>query len=279
MLHAISPVASFIIAAFLVAISGVAVAASLRARKIARTVASVNTSEISAATDSYVALEGTIKAVDSQTLVAPLTHASCCWFHVKVEAYESSEDSGTWRTASERTSREPFLIVDVTGECAVYPSGAEVTPTDRSVWYGPTEIPEDRNPRRVGPGDSPEGMLQVYGTPGRKFRYTEERIYDGDPLYALGKFVSTAGGEDDEDEEDEGGALGEDKFEVLDRKAKETTPRRICSTNAKQRPFLLSTTPRERFLAVNRGGSMGAMFVATIPLGLAVIFLWQRFGS
>jgi hypothetical protein len=77
MLHAIPPAAALIIAAFLVAISGVAVAASLHARKIGHTVASVKPSAISAATDSYVALEGTVKAIDGQTLIAPLTHAAC----------------------------------------------------------------------------------------------------------------------------------------------------------------------------------------------------------
>ena len=48
--------------------SGIAVAASLHARKIARTIASVKTSQIAAASDSYLALEGTVKAVNGRTL-------------------------------------------------------------------------------------------------------------------------------------------------------------------------------------------------------------------
>jgi hypothetical protein len=298
MIHSVPPVVSLIIAAVLVAMSGIAVAASLHARKIARTIASVKTSQIAGATDSYVALEGTVKAINGQMLVGPLTHAACCWFHVRVEEYSSAGDSSSWSTLGEHSSGEPFLILDATGECAVYPDGAEVTPTDRSVWYGPTALPQDRNPPRGGPGDSVEGMLRIEGTPGRRFRYTEERIYVGDALYALGRFVRGVGS-DDEDDDDvgtrqprnpnpgsgdqkaafkNGSWLGKDWFRELDRIVKETAVRRLLPTHSKQQPFLLSTTPREKFLEVNRGGSKAALFVAGLPLGLAVTFLWLRFG-
>src|SRR5260370_862209 len=83
------------------------------------------------------------------------------------------------------------------------PAERKVTPTDRSVWYGPTALPQDRNPPRVGPGDSAEGMLRIEGTPSRRFRYTEERICDRDPLYSLGKFVREAGDQDEDDDDED----------------------------------------------------------------------------
>ena len=303
MMHSVPPVVSLIIVAVLVAMSGIAVAASLHARKIARTIASLKTSQMAAATDAYLALEGTAKAVNGQMLTAPLTDAACCWFHAKVEEYVSSGDNSSWSTLGEYFSSEPFLILDATGECAVCPDGAEVTPTDRSVWYGPTALPPERNPPRVGPGDSAEGMLRIEGTPSRRFRYTEERIYDRDPLYALGKFVREVDDQDeDENDEDDsisarrqlnpnlgspsdqkaafknGSWLSKDRSDELYRMVKGITSRRLLPTNSRQQPFLLSTTLREKFLEVNRGGSAAALFVAALPLGLAVMFLWLRFG-
>ena len=58
MIHSVPPVVSLIIAAVFVAMSGIAIAASLHARKIARTIASVKTSQIVSATDSYVCTRG-----------------------------------------------------------------------------------------------------------------------------------------------------------------------------------------------------------------------------
>jgi len=58
MIHSVPPVVSLIIAAVFVAMSGIAIAASLHARKIARTIASVKTSQIAGATDSYVCTRG-----------------------------------------------------------------------------------------------------------------------------------------------------------------------------------------------------------------------------
>src|SRR5258708_2662066 len=296
LIHSIPPVASLIIAAVLLAISGVAVAASLHAQKIASTIASTNTSPIAAATDSYVAFEGTVKAIDNQTLVAPLTHAACCWFRVKVEEYvtsnrgSSGDHESSWCGLGQHSSSEPFLPLDTSGECAVYPSGAEVTPTDRSVCYGPTAIPQDRNPPRVGPGDSTEGMLRIEGTPSRRFRYTEERIYDRDPLYALGKFVREVDDQDeDENDEDDsisprrqlnpnlgspsdqkaafknGSWLSKDRSDELYRMVKAIPSTQPLPTNSSHHPLLLSTPPREKFLEVNRGGSKAALFVAALP--------------
>lgn len=73
----------------------------------------------------------------------------------------------------ENTSREPFLVRDDTGICGVYPLGADVTPTDRSVGYGSTLEPQDKNPPKVGPEERVEGNFTWSGTPNHKFRYTE----------------------------------------------------------------------------------------------------------
>ena len=51
-------------------------------------------------------------------------------------------------------------------------------------------------------------MLRIDSSPNRRFRYTEERIDDGDPMYVLGNFERiTRGDDDDEDFDPNGGVL------------------------------------------------------------------------
>lgn len=181
-IRSISVFASLVVSVFLLAVGGLAIGVSRHDAKIARIVASVKTSLIAAAPDAYVALEGRVKAINGQKLAAPATRSACCWFRVTVQEHsyrDQDKEEDVWTTISEYASSEPFLIQDATGEVAVYPSKAEITPTDHSVWYGPTAIPQNRNPPRYGPGGS--DFAETNGV----FRYTEERIYDGDPLYVL----------------------------------------------------------------------------------------------
>ena len=72
------------------------------------------------------------------------------------------------------TGRGPFID----------PRGAEVLPAWRRRWSG-----DRRHPR----GGAPGGLLQLLGM-GSRYRYTEERLYAGEPLYAIGEFRSAGGG-------------------------------------------------------------------------------------
>ncbi len=83
-----------------------------------------------------------------------------------------------------------FLLRDETGECIIDPDGAEVTSKEKSTWYGasatPTASPEP------GP-NTPAGVHGILGLTanfnsalGGQYRYTEEAIYPGDQLYAIG---------------------------------------------------------------------------------------------
>jgi len=79
-------------------------------------------------------------------------------------------------------------VRDATGACVVRLFGADITPTDKSRWTGATLEPADRNPPRVGPSGSTDGFVQVSGGPNSGYRYTEKRIYAGDPLMVVGLF-------------------------------------------------------------------------------------------
>lgn len=195
----------FVMLGFALLMTAVPVYASLHTRSRMRRVAATPISQVALATDGYRGLQGTLEAIDGRPLAAPLTGAACAWYHAKVEMFrrETRNSPGGWSVLREATSTHPFLLRDGTGVAVVLPDAAEVTPTDRSVWYGATPMPEDRNPPRFKPTESPEGMVRVYGGTGRRYRYTEERMYAGDPLYALGDFTTKPWDEAAEDEEDD----------------------------------------------------------------------------
>ncbi|MEE9358155.1 E3 ubiquitin ligase family protein [Candidatus Vondammii sp. HM_W22] len=92
------------------------------------------------------------------------------------------------------TSDQLFLLRDKTGDCIINPEGAEVTPNDRSIGYGHARYPSNKKPMRSIPQLRPLFRLaKLLNTPigltGRH-RYTEERIYTSDTLYAIGHFKS-----------------------------------------------------------------------------------------
>ena len=261
--------------------------AASRSRKVAAAIKATPTSNVNFATDGYVEFEGNAQPVDGTRLSAPLTGAACLWYHAKIEEWKrkTTKTGADWHTVRIRTSSEPFIFRDSSGECVVFPDGADVMCTDRSVWFGPTPIPDDKNPPRKGPFESPEGTVKVYGMPDKKYRYTEERIYAGDPLYALGQF-STGAPDDDEADDEADSAESQDasagpswdsptRLADFRHRALAKTKRRLSQPMG--RPYVLSTTPQAKLLEVHSKGSRGALLVAVVPLAIAVALLWLRF--
>ena len=137
---------------FLLLMAGVAGVAGLHARRRAALIEKTDTSPIGFAEDGYREFEGTIEAAAGE-LAAPLTGWPCVWYASKVERYVVSSRQRTgskWEEVRSGSSDAPFLVRDSTGAAIVRPWGAEVTPTDLSVWYGSTAEPEDRNPAAAG---------------------------------------------------------------------------------------------------------------------------------
>jgi hypothetical protein len=280
-----------------VAMAGVAVFAGLHARRRAALVAATPTSKIGMAQDGYREFEGTLEAIDGRTLAAPLTGAPCCWYHAKVEkwvARTGSQHTDRWQTVREATSGAPFFVRDATGVCVVRPFGAEVTPRDRSVWQGATEEPEDRNPERVAMTELQPSMVQVAGGGRRRYRYTEERIYAGDPLLVLGDFSSGRFASDAaEDDEEVAAAEGEeaeaadepapddawDDSRLADRLAEHAAQvtRASIGKGASRKPFLFTTTPQAKHLELTARGGKAALGVALFPLAIAALLVWLRF--
>jgi hypothetical protein len=255
------------------AIGALLVYAGLRARRRATLIKSTPRSNIGIADDGYRELEGTIEAIDGMPLTSPLTRSPCVWFHAKVEESvgprTNTKVGRHWRVLNETASRARFIVRDSTGACVVYPEHADVTPADRSVWYGATIEPTDRNPLKVGPGESPSPGFRNLAGPDTRYRYSEERMYGGNTLLALGMFTT-------------GLAVG-DKAPVHDEEAEEGSNRKASGTHASIRhgtgdpPFILSTTSRDAYVSTIATRGSVALVIAVVMLAIAGTIIWLRF--
>jgi len=84
-----------------------------------------------------------------------------------------------------------FQLQDSTGLCHIDPEGADVTPTDKSVWHGHDRYPQSHKPKQSKATGGMAKLTKILGSDllsSGRYRYTEEHIYDGDPLYAIGLF-------------------------------------------------------------------------------------------
>ena len=157
---------------------------SLRRMVQARYLLDTPTSKIRSAAQGYVELYGVLQAGEA-ALVAPLSNTPCLWWRFKIEEYSSSDKRSSWRVVESGSSEAPLLLVDGTGECWVHPQGAEIRPATRDVWQG-----DQRHPQRVDAG----GILGWLSS-GKRYRYSEERLHAGEPLYAIGDFYTRGGGQ------------------------------------------------------------------------------------
>ncbi|MGE0811834.1 MAG: hypothetical protein AB7O28_25390 [Vicinamibacterales bacterium] len=299
----------------------VAVIAGLNARRQARVVSTTKAVPIGMAEDGYRLFEGTVEAIDGETVVAPLTQSPCVWYAATVEEWTLDARGDTrksdWKVVKTVTSSAPLLIRDRTGACVVRLFGAEMTPTDKSRWTGGTLEPEDRNPPRVGRTESAEGMLRVAGGPNSRYRYSEERIYAGDPLMVTGAFEShrfDRGDADDLDElppdpaiagadwapeEDDGddtsspaaavtgshGRMARHDWDAADIERHDTLTRRAAAITkaeiqkgGKGQPLIVAATTAATHAAMSEMGAQAAFMVALVPLGIAALVLLARFG-
>ena len=142
------------------------------------------TSRIATAAQGYVELEGCARLMPGPPITALLTGARCCWYRYRIEYRDREQRRNPWQISEEGNSEELFALADGSAECAVDPHGAHVIPSVRYVWYG----------NRVRPDLGPK-TASLLRAATANFRYTEELLEIGTPLYAAGLFRSQRGAE------------------------------------------------------------------------------------
>ncbi|MCU7906760.1 MAG: hypothetical protein KZQ76_13130 [Candidatus Thiodiazotropha sp. (ex Epidulcina cf. delphinae)] len=156
----------------------------------ARLIEDTPTSRIRSAPQGYVELIGVAAMMPGEPIIAPLSGIPCCWWRYKIER---KGDKGR-RTVRTDKSDSLFLIQDATGECILDPEGAGITPSEKSIWYGPNATPTGGPDKGTGTTHNTFNRfglrISINTTFGGDYRYSEETIIPGDPLYAIGLFSS-----------------------------------------------------------------------------------------
>ncbi len=159
--------------------------------RYARALADTPTAKIRSAPQGYVELVGRAESGPRGETVAPLSGSPCLWYRYLVE---KKDGKGRWSTLHRGVSEQPFKVLDDTGECHVYPQGADVVRTRSRTWRG--DDPMYQHHPQGGLVSSLRGagqFLDSLSFGGKRYRYTECRISSGDPLHALGYFRTLGG--------------------------------------------------------------------------------------
>ena len=302
----LDPYRAWMLLGFLGVAALVAFYLSFRYWHRARMIEDVPTARIRSAHQGYVELEGTGQPLETAPLLSPLSNVSCLWYHYKIEKKEYHRYKGAayhrWRTVREGRSNQPFYLEDGTGRCIIDPEGAEITHSDRLVWYGATPWPVAAP--LVGEGSLGSRVRESY-------RYTERFILPGQPLYAIGQFRTVRAAELgsvaditrdllNEWKQDRpallaagfdtngDGEIDLEEWQVVRRKAKEEAERiyrkrlqepdlhRLEKPRDENLPFLLAIEPQRRLIRQyrRRAALSLALFIATAA---AAGWLFHRF--
>ncbi|WP_139555893.1 hypothetical protein [Methylotetracoccus oryzae] len=147
------------------------------------------TSRIRSAAQGYVELEGVVRRLAGEPIIAPLSGLPCVWYRYSVEKTARDPDQdGLFEGAEpieQGVSDGLFGLDDGTALCVVDPDSAEVYAAREDCWRG-----RYRRPGGLAP-DSP--LLRHVGNRG-VYRYREARIQDGQRLWAAGRFRTVQGG-------------------------------------------------------------------------------------
>jgi len=168
-----------------VSLGGIAaLRAGYRALAHKRLIEDTPTALLRSAAQGSIEIAGIARLFDGERITAPLTGRECCWYRYSIERRQRDGKGRTrWTQVEKGVSPHLFMLDDGTGTCAVDPDGADVIPSIRNAWRGNSRIPPRLTAR-------PGWFMRLHG---HEYRYTEELLEIGKPLYALG-FLLTHGG-------------------------------------------------------------------------------------
>ena len=142
----------------------------------ARTLEDTPTAKIRSASQGYCELQGFQICLHNHPLTAPLSKLPCTWYKYQIEYYQDDR----WMVIENQCSEGLFVLDDGTGICFVDPFGADVTTPEAKTWRGYKRYP----------AGLPKGFFaMIFGNTG-PYRYTEWRMVDNMPLYAIGNFFT-----------------------------------------------------------------------------------------
>ena len=164
------------------ALGGIALMA--RNLRKARTIEDTPTAKIRSAAQGYISISGIARAIDEETVIAPLTGRPCLWYHYTIERRDRDDDGSRWTVIERGTSDTWFALDDGTGVCHIDPRRAEVTAAIALRWQG-----DERTPTSAPRGPQPSIVFsKKYRLFSQRYRYTENRIHAQEWVYALGWF-------------------------------------------------------------------------------------------
>ncbi|WP_051361957.1 EF-hand domain-containing protein [Solimonas soli] len=173
------PLPFWLFSALLALASAGAFVLGFRRLRRARLIEDTPTSRIRSAAQGHVELNGFARLLPGPEIFSPLSRARCVWWRYKVEQlrhyYDGDRRRSEWQVIEEAVSDELFLLADADGECIVDPHGVQAYPSLARRWRGRGPRPAQVPPR----------------TPwfsAGEYRYSEQLIHIGDPLYAYGWF-------------------------------------------------------------------------------------------
>lgn len=144
--------------------------------RIARLIKDTPTSKIRSAAQGFVELEG-IATKLNEPVLAPLTRQACLWYRFSIERKVKSGKNTHWRTIQSGEHPGPIVLDDGTGLCFMKVHKAKVIPNIKHTWYGTSSYPSDFSVQR-------KDSFMQFGN----YRYSEQLITEGSPLYAMGHF-------------------------------------------------------------------------------------------
>jgi len=144
-----------------------------------RIIADTPTVRLRSAAQGYAEIKGEVEAFDGEPLLSRLTRTPCCWYDYKIEREDRDSDGDkSWTTIDSGSSRRPLLVHDETHRALIDPEKADVVAREREQWHG------------TGGGGLSISLGPIQLNKGGRYRYTEHRIHEGDPLYVLGNLRS-----------------------------------------------------------------------------------------
>ncbi len=262
----------------------------------ARLIENTPTSRIRSAAQGYVELEGLARLLPGPEIRSPLSGTRCCWWRYRVQKRERNDRRNAWRTIDSASSDELFLLVDSTGECIVDPVGARIHSSLKRSWRGESRLPGSVPPK-------------IHWLQFGDYRYDEELIQFGDPIYALGWFRTQSGAPAFDESRDVGELLREwktDQRELLRRfdsdgdgridAAEWEVARRDAATQVRQqqleqsidpdlhvlcrptdrRPYLISTRSQQQLARRHRIAGATSLLLSMATGAYAIISLTTK---